>query len=211
MEISVEATPEEIKKAYRRLARRFHPDVSREADAEEKFKELQQAYNTLKDPIERGYYHQVREEAKNQKNYEPDHDAYRYWQSPPPPRQTIYRKVRHWLIIFFWFFFGISGTFLRRVSACMLHFLVFGLSRVAIYIGVFMVVLGFVFVGNPWVIHNLTTHPGASFTFFGVPSLALALGLLAHRVLEWLSDDEYPLFPSVSNWINGIRYRSLCL
>ena len=211
MAISVEATPEEIKNAYRRLARKFHPDVSTELDAEEKFKELQQAYNTLKDPIERGFYNQVREEAHNQKYYKPDQYADRYWQSPPPPRKTMFRKVRHWVIILFWFFFGLSGKILRRMTASALYGLVFGVGHVATYIGVFMVLLGVLFVGNPFVLHNLTTHPGASFALFGLPSLALAIGLLAHRVLEWLSDDEEPLCPTVSNWINGIRYRSLCL
>lgn len=43
------ATPEEIKKQYRRLARKYHPDVSKEADAENKFKEVKEAYEVLKD------------------------------------------------------------------------------------------------------------------------------------------------------------------
>lgn len=42
-----------IKQAYRRLARRFHPDVSAEPDAEERFKEIQWAYETLSDPDKR--------------------------------------------------------------------------------------------------------------------------------------------------------------
>src|SRR5438093_793090 len=43
------ASPEQIKKAYRKLALKYHPDVSKEPDAEEKFKELVEAYETLKD------------------------------------------------------------------------------------------------------------------------------------------------------------------
>src|SRR5690242_19624819 len=42
------ATQDEIKRAYRKLARKYHPDVSKEKDAEEKFKELQEAYEVLK-------------------------------------------------------------------------------------------------------------------------------------------------------------------
>lgn len=45
--VSREATPDEIKKAYRKLARKYHPDVSKEADAEEKMQAINVAYDTL--------------------------------------------------------------------------------------------------------------------------------------------------------------------
>ncbi len=48
-----------IKKAYRRLARKFHPDVSREPNAEQRFKELGEAYEVLKDPGKRQAYDQL--------------------------------------------------------------------------------------------------------------------------------------------------------
>lgn len=50
------ATPEEIKKAYRRLAREFHPDVNPGADAEDRFKEVTHAYEVLSDPSQRQNY-----------------------------------------------------------------------------------------------------------------------------------------------------------
>lgn len=53
------ATQEEIKRAYRKLARKYHPDVSKEANAEDKFKELQEAYNVLGDAEKRGAYDQL--------------------------------------------------------------------------------------------------------------------------------------------------------
>jgi len=50
------ASPDEIKKAYRRMARQYHPDVNREADAETKFKEVNEAYEVLSDTQKRSMY-----------------------------------------------------------------------------------------------------------------------------------------------------------
>ena len=60
------ATPEDIKKAYRKLARKFHPDVSKEKDAEEKFKAVAEAYETLKDGEKRAAYDQLGSHAQGQ-------------------------------------------------------------------------------------------------------------------------------------------------
>ncbi|MDX1625404.1 MAG: DnaJ C-terminal domain-containing protein [Wenzhouxiangellaceae bacterium] len=54
------ASADEIKRAYRKLARRYHPDVSDEPDAEAKFKELGEAYEVLRDPEKRKQYDAVR-------------------------------------------------------------------------------------------------------------------------------------------------------
>ena len=50
------ATEDEIKKAYRQLAKKYHPDTSTEESAQEKFKEVQEAYEVLKDPQKRANY-----------------------------------------------------------------------------------------------------------------------------------------------------------
>lgn len=57
--VSRTATQDEIKQAYRRLARKYHPDVSKEKDAEAKFKEVGEAYEVLKDPEKRAAYDQL--------------------------------------------------------------------------------------------------------------------------------------------------------
>ena len=48
--VSRDASEEEIKKAYRRLARQYHPDVNHEPGAEERFKEINEAYRVLSNP-----------------------------------------------------------------------------------------------------------------------------------------------------------------
>lgn len=58
--VAAGATDDEIKAAYRRLARKFHPDVSKESGAEEKFKAVGEAYEALRDPEKRAQYDQLR-------------------------------------------------------------------------------------------------------------------------------------------------------
>jgi curved DNA-binding protein len=59
MGVARDASAEEIKRAYRRLARKYHPDVSKEKDAEARFKELGEAYEVLRDPEKRAAYDQL--------------------------------------------------------------------------------------------------------------------------------------------------------
>ena len=54
-----EATAEEIKKSFRKLARKYHPDVSKEKDAELRMQEINEAYTVLSDPERRAAYDQV--------------------------------------------------------------------------------------------------------------------------------------------------------
>ncbi|HEX3602503.1 MAG TPA: DnaJ C-terminal domain-containing protein [Steroidobacteraceae bacterium] len=68
-----DATDAQIKQAYRKLARKYHPDVSKEKDAEARFKEVGEAYEVLKSPEKRAAYDQLG------KNYRPGEDF-----RPPP-------------------------------------------------------------------------------------------------------------------------------
>jgi curved DNA-binding protein len=71
------ATQDEIKRAYRKLARKYHPDVSRESDAEERFKALGEAYEVLKDPEKRAAYDQLGANWQSGQDFKapPDWDA----------------------------------------------------------------------------------------------------------------------------------------
>lgn len=70
--VSKSATADEIKKKYRKLARKYHPDVSKEPDAEKNFKDVAEAYEVLKDPEKRQAYDQYGKDwkaAKDQEKY----------------------------------------------------------------------------------------------------------------------------------------------
>jgi curved DNA-binding protein len=71
MGVKRDATQDEIKRAYRKLARKYHPDVSKEADAEAKFKELGEAYEVLKDAKKRAAYDELGSQWKAGQEFRP--------------------------------------------------------------------------------------------------------------------------------------------
>lgn len=74
MGVAREATQDEIKRAYRQLARKYHPDVSKEKDAEAKFKEIGEAYEVLKDPEKRVAYDKLGSNWQAQQDFRPPPD-----------------------------------------------------------------------------------------------------------------------------------------
>ena len=74
MGIARDASQDEVKRAYRKLARKYHPDVSKEKDAEEKFKELQEAHEVLKDPEKRAAYDQLGADWRPGQDFRPPPD-----------------------------------------------------------------------------------------------------------------------------------------
>ncbi|WP_022947933.1 DnaJ C-terminal domain-containing protein [Methylohalobius crimeensis] len=72
--VSRDVGQDEIKRAYRKLARKYHPDVSKEPDAEAKFKEVAEAYEVLKDPEKRKAYDQVGRQWKPGQGFRPPPD-----------------------------------------------------------------------------------------------------------------------------------------
>lgn len=67
-------TQDEIKKSYRKLARKYHPDVNKAADAESCFKELGEAYEVLKDPEKRAAYDQLGSSWQGGQDFRPPPD-----------------------------------------------------------------------------------------------------------------------------------------
>lgn len=68
------ANQDDIKRAYRKLARKYHPDVSKEADADERFKELGEAYEVLRDPEKRSAYDQLGANWQSGQEFRPPPD-----------------------------------------------------------------------------------------------------------------------------------------
>lgn len=85
------ASAEDIKRAYRKLARKYHPDVSKEADAEAKFKELGEAYEVLKDPEKRKAYDQFGKDWKAGQDFRPPpgwDEGFEFRRSTGPGQRT---------------------------------------------------------------------------------------------------------------------------
>src|SRR3984885_14047599 len=99
------ADADEVKRAYRKLARKFHPDVSKEKNAEDKFKEVQEAYEVLRDSDKRAAYDQLGRDFRTDQQFRPPPDwAQRY-------RQTGSRRTSdmHGFSDFFSSLFGGTG------------------------------------------------------------------------------------------------------
>lgn len=74
MGINRDSTSDEIKRAYKKLARKYHPDVNKAADAEVRFKEVGEAYAVLKDPDKRASYDQLGNDWQSGQNFNPPPD-----------------------------------------------------------------------------------------------------------------------------------------
>src|SRR5512139_2923376 len=74
MGVARDAAQDEIKRAYRKLARKYHPDVSKEKDAEARFKEVGEAYEVLKDPEKRAAYDRLASSWRPGEEFRPPPD-----------------------------------------------------------------------------------------------------------------------------------------
>ena len=69
------ADADAVKRAYRKLARKYHPDVSKEKNAESKFKEVQEAYEVLRDSDKRAAYDQLGRDYRPGQQFRPPSQA----------------------------------------------------------------------------------------------------------------------------------------
>jgi len=74
LEVERNATPEEIKRSYRKLARKYHPDVNKDPSAETRFKEIGEAHGVLKDPEKRAAYDKLGSGWKDGQDFKPPPD-----------------------------------------------------------------------------------------------------------------------------------------
>ena len=84
--VARDATQDEIKKAFRKLARKYHPDVSKETNAEARMKEVNEAYAVLSDPEKRAAYDQLGQGNRAGQDFRPppDWDAGFEFSGPGP-------------------------------------------------------------------------------------------------------------------------------
>jgi molecular chaperone DnaJ len=75
LEVERNASPDDLKAAFRRLARKYHPDINKEPDAEEKFKEINEAYAVLSDPEKRAAFDRYGVEGVNNMGGVPNYSS----------------------------------------------------------------------------------------------------------------------------------------
>ncbi|MFT4060015.1 MAG: DnaJ C-terminal domain-containing protein [Legionella sp.] len=92
MGLSEDATEKDIKLAYRRLARKYHPDLNKEPNAEERFKEMGEAYEVLKDPIKRAQYDNYRKYGATSQQQQHQYSRHSNHQGPFQNQKTQFNE-----------------------------------------------------------------------------------------------------------------------
>lgn len=90
-----EASNTEIKKAYRKLALKYHPDINKEANAHQKFIEIQEAYEILSDSYKRSVYDNLNKKAKEKSEpvTKEENDSFYKWKAEANEKAEEYSKM----------------------------------------------------------------------------------------------------------------------
>ncbi len=124
--VSKSASQDEIKKAYRRLASKYHPDVSQDPQATEKMALINEAYDTLKDPQKRASYDQYGPQVNETPN---TNQQYQYYYNYNPNQNYEYSNGYTYVRSPFHFIrFIIAVLFLGAVSFALMRIISFGSS-----------------------------------------------------------------------------------
>jgi curved DNA-binding protein len=99
-----------VKRAYRKLARKYHPDVSKEKNAEDKFKEVQEAYEVLRDPEKRAAYDQLGRDYRPGQQFRPPPDWAQRFGIPRATRRPALLRLNGFSDFFSSLFGGAGGA-----------------------------------------------------------------------------------------------------
>ncbi len=141
LNISENATLEEIKKAFRELAKEYHPDKNKSSDASVKFREVFEAYEILKDKITKDIFDERRRKFYNRKSAEFNNEKYTNSETYENVKKEANKRAEYFLRMTFDDFLQSSIFMLKKATSKFALLLMF-------LFGLFMIFFGFFAMAN---------------------------------------------------------------